>query len=176
MMWLSNSALARLRDRLRERGAPASHALPFPASLLPEELERAVSFAEYGPLCEAMYLMMSADQAISADERNVLRGALRELSDGSVRSSHIDAMLEQAEKDVAREGRVRRLEVVAASLRDDVCRAEVAFVLAAAIAFADGAVADEENEMLSDLAERMGIDESKASSLLDGVEADLGLE
>jgi tellurite resistance protein len=144
--------------------------------MLPEELERAVSIAEYGPLCEAMYLMMSADQSISLEERNVLRGALRELSDGSVRSNHIDAMLEQAEKDVAREGRARRLEAVATSLRDDACRAEVALVLAAAMAFADGAVADEENEMLSDLAERMGIDEVKASSLLDDVEADLGLE
>jgi tellurite resistance protein len=144
--------------------------------MLPEELERAASFAEYGPLCEAMYLMMSADKSISVAERDVLRGALRELSDGSVRSSHIDAMLEQAEKDVGSDGRARRLEVVSAALRGDVSRSEVAFVLAAAIALADGAVADEENEVLNDLAERLGIDEAKADSLLDAVEADLGLE
>jgi tellurite resistance protein len=144
--------------------------------MLPEELERAVSIAEYGPLCEAMYLMMSADKSVSAAEKDVLRGALRELSDGSVRSSHIDAMLDDAEKSIARDGRERRLEVVAALLRDDANRAEVALVLAAAIAFADGAVADEENEILSDLAERMGIDEAKAASLLDAAEADRGLE
>jgi tellurite resistance protein len=176
MIWLSNSAIARLRDRLRERGAPPSRGFPFASSMLPEELERAASIAEYGPLCEAMYLMMSADRDITVAEREVLRGALRGLSDGSVRSGHIDAMLEQAGKDVATEGRVRRLEVVCAALREDASRAEVAFVLAAAIAFADGAVADEENEVLNDLAERLGIDEAKATSLLDAVEADLGLE
>jgi hypothetical protein len=51
--------------------------------------------------------------------------------------------------------------------------AEVAFVLAAAVAFADNAIADEENETLSALAEGLGIDESRANELLDSVEADL---
>ena len=58
-------------------------------------------------------------------------------------------------------------------LRDDPARAEVAFVLAAAIAFADDTITDEENEALNALAERLGIDEDHANELLDAVEADL---
>jgi uncharacterized protein YpuA (DUF1002 family) len=46
-------------------------------------------------------------------------------------------------------------------------------VLAAAIAFADNAIADEENETLNQLAEGLGIDEGRANQLLDDVEADL---
>jgi uncharacterized tellurite resistance protein B-like protein len=146
------------------------------SSDLPVELAQAVAFAEYGPLCEAMFLMMSADADVSPQERDVLRGALRTLSDESVRSEHMDAMLEQAERDVAREGRARRMEVVTASLRDDEGRAEVAFVLAAAIVFGDGSVGDEEHQTLCDLAEQLGIDDVKAGALLDAVEADLGIK
>jgi hypothetical protein len=46
-------------------------------------------------------------------------------------------------------------------------------VLAAAVAFADSAIADEENETLNSLAEGLGIDEKRADELLDHVEADL---
>ena len=62
---------------------------------------------------------------------------------------------------------------VISQLSDDPARAEVAFVLAAAIAFADNAIADQENDTLNELAEGLGIDEGRASALLDGVEADL---
>ncbi len=49
-------------------------------------------------------------------------------------------------------------------------------MLAAAIAFADNAIADGENETLSSLAEGLGIDESRAEALLDSVERDLAAE
>ena len=39
-------------------------------------LEMMNAVAEYGPLCEAMYLMMSADGKISNDEREVLKGKI----------------------------------------------------------------------------------------------------
>ena len=41
------------------------------------------------------------------------------------------------------------------------------------MAFADNAIADEENETLSSFAEGLGIDEGRANDLLDSVEADL---
>jgi len=132
--------------------------------------------AEYGPLCEAMYLMMSADGKISDDEREVLKGALRNLSDDTIRGAHMDAMLDSAGKNVLEHGREARLKQVAAELHDDRARAEVAFVLAAAIAFADNAIADEENETLNDFAEALGIDETRANQLLDEVEADLAAQ
>jgi uncharacterized tellurite resistance protein B-like protein len=120
-----------------------------------------------------MYLMMSADSSVSSAERDVLRGALRNLSGDTVRSAHIDMMLAQASKAVEEHGRDRRLEAVAADLRQDVDRAEVAFVLADAIAFADSAIADEENETLNRLAELLAIGDDRANALLDAVETDL---
>ncbi len=128
---------------------------------------------EYGPLCEAMYLMMSADGSVSNEEREVLKGALRNLSEDSVRGAHIESMLDTAGKNVAEEGRAKRLEAVMADLREDPARAEVAFVLAAAVAFADSAIADEENETLNAMAEGLGIADARANELLDQVEQDL---
>ena len=172
MIWLSNSTLVRLRDQLQARGQrPSIVASPPDAS--PEAVEMLNIVAEYGPLCEAMYLMMTADGKIGNEEREVLKGALRNLSGDTIRSAHIESMLDAAGKRVVDEGREVRLKAVVASLHEDKARAEVAFVLAAAIAFADNAIADEENETLNELAEGLGIDEGRANELLDDVEKDL---
>jgi uncharacterized tellurite resistance protein B-like protein len=171
MIWLSNSTLARLRDQLKATGRRASI-----ATTTPGDVEGAYVEAEYGPLCEAMYIMMSADDVVSGDERDVLRGALRNLSSEALRSAQIDALLDGAAARVAGEGRDARLHAVAADLGEDRARGEVAFVLAAAIAFADNAIADRENETLEEMAELLGIDEARAEALLDSVEADLAAE
>jgi tellurite resistance protein len=171
MIWLSNSTLQRLRDQLRERGAQPSMA--FAQGVSPEAVEGLAIVAEYGALTEAMYLMMSADGQVSNDEREVLRGALRALSGETIRTAHIESLLDTASKKVAEHGRDARMAEVIKQLKDDPARAEVAFVLASAIAFADNAIADQENDTLNALAEGLGIDDSRASELLDGVEADL---
>jgi tellurite resistance protein len=110
---------------------------------------------------------------VTNDEREVLRGALRALSSDAIRSAHIESLLDSAAKQVAEHGRPARMAEIISQLRDDPARAEVAFVLAAAIAFADNAIADQENDTLNELAEGLGFDEGKAAALLDGVEADL---
>jgi tellurite resistance protein len=174
MIWLSNSTISRLRDKLRAHGVrPSIAASPDAAKLSPEAAELMNVLAEYGPFCEAMYLMMSADGKITSDEREVLKGALRKLSADAIRSVHIEALLDQAAKQVSEHGRDARLREVISVLHEDPARAEVAFVLAAAIAFADNAIADEENETLTAFAEGLGIDEGRANELLDSVEADL---
>jgi uncharacterized tellurite resistance protein B-like protein len=173
MLWLSSSTIARLRDQLRKRGQRPSIALKDVSTLTPDAAELLTVTAEYGPICEAMFLMMSADGTISNDEREVLKGALRNLSADTVRSVHIEAMLDEASKKLAEDGRDARLRDVVAELHEDPARSEVAFVLAAAIAFADSAIADEENETLNAFAEGLGIGETRANELLDNVEADL---
>ena len=50
--------------------------------------------------------------------------------------------------------------------------AEAAFVLSAAVAFADNEIADEENDVLNGFAEKLGISTERAEELLDGLEAD----
>jgi tellurite resistance protein len=173
MIWLSSSTIGRLRDQLQTRGQRPSIALGDVSKLTPDAAELLAATAEFGPICEAMYLMMSADGSIGDVEKDVLRGALRNLSQDSVRTAHIDAMLEQAAKQAAEQGREARLREVIEALHDDPARGEVAFVLAAAIAFADNAIADEENETLNQFAEGLGIDDARATELLDSVEADL---
>jgi uncharacterized tellurite resistance protein B-like protein len=175
MIWLSNSTLARLRDQLQARGQRPSLVAP-DANMSAESVEDLNIAAEYGPLCEAMYLMMSADGEVGTEEREVLKGALRNLAGDAIRSTQIEAMLEAATKRVADHGREARLKEVVATLHEDKARGEVAFVLAAAIAFADNAIADEENETLNDLAEGLGIDEARANELLDDVEKDLSAQ
>jgi uncharacterized tellurite resistance protein B-like protein len=172
MIWLSNSTLARLRDQLRSRGQRPSLLAPAPG-MSPDDVEAMNMQEEYGPLCEAMFLMMSADGKVGEEERTVLKGALRNLSGDTIRGAHMDAMLEAANKSVGEQGREARLKEVVGQLHEDRARAEVAFVLAAAIAFADSAIADEENETLNSFAEGLGIDEGRANQLLDEVEADL---
>jgi uncharacterized tellurite resistance protein B-like protein len=171
MIWLSNSTLARLRDQLLESGRRPSAVATSAEAAAGQRLH-----ADYAPLCEAMYLMMAADGEVSADEREVLRGALRNLSSSALRSADIESLLELAVRNVEAEGREARLDAVASELAEDKGRAEVAFVLAAAIAFADNAIADSENETLSSLAEALGIDEERAEALLDQVEEDLAGE
>ncbi|MGH7271354.1 MAG: TerB family tellurite resistance protein [Polyangiaceae bacterium] len=173
MIWLSNSTVSRLRDQLRLRGQRAS----VPVSVVTGEsdatdAEFGAMVARYGAMCETMFLMMSADGNISTEERDVVAGALRTLSEDSIRSAHIEAMLDRAIHALADEGRDARLKGVVAELVRDPARAEVAFVLAAAVAFADGAIADEENDTLSLLADGLGIGETRVNELLDGVEAD----
>jgi tellurite resistance protein len=160
-----------LRDQLRERGQRPS---TLPHKFSPQVAEAMNVVVEYGPLCEAMYLMMSADGKVSQDEREVLTGALRNLSGDTLRSAQIESLLDSSAKSVAEHGRDKRMKAVTTVLRDDVARAEVAFVLAAAVAFADGAIADEENETLEKLALGLGIDEKRSGELLSELEEDLG--
>jgi uncharacterized tellurite resistance protein B-like protein len=173
MFWLSTSTIVRLRDQLRaaarKASAPSLGAEPG-ASTRDDE---AVLESEYAPLCEAMYLMMSTDGDISTEEREVLSGALKNLSGSALDVDLIDAMLELAQKRAADEGRAERLDAVVAELAKDPARAEVAFVLAAAVAFADDTIADEEDDTLDRMAEGLGIDESRADELLAAVEKDL---
>lgn len=172
MIWLSNSTLARLRDQLRARGQRPSLVISNPAAS-PEAAELEAMTAEYGPLVEAMYFMMSADGHVTTEEREVLKGALRNLSGDEIRSVHIEAMVDAAAKAMNEEGRDKRMKELFALLHDDPARAEVVFVLAAAIAFADNAIADEENELLNSMAEGLGISDARANELLDSVEKDL---
>ncbi|MEO8876455.1 MAG: TerB family tellurite resistance protein [Polyangiaceae bacterium] len=171
MLWLSTSTLSRLRDQLRERGQRPS--IVSPPNSTPESIEAMNISNEYGPLCEAMYLMMSADNEVSDAEREVLKGALRNLSGDALRTAHIDVLLADAIQQIADEGREKRMAEVVRALKGDAGRAEVAFVLAAAIAFADNAIADEENETLNTFAEGLGISDDRAEALLDSVDADL---
>ncbi len=161
MLKLSPEKLKALSERLQDRGAPASKVRPIVEG---QDPVAEMLLAEYGPMCEVMFLAMSADGQIDQAEKDVIRGALRELDD-RIRTTHFDAMLERAAKLLAEEGPSERLRAVAKDMADDPIRGEVSYVLAAAIAYADNDVSMDENSFLNDLADAFGIDESRSEQL-----------
>jgi uncharacterized membrane protein YebE (DUF533 family) len=160
MLRLSPDKIRALSDRLRDRGAPNS-VVRTPGGGDPET---EMLLLEYGPFCEVMFLAMSADGAITQAERDVLRGALRELDD-RIHTTHFGAMLRKAEENFAAEGHATRLRAVAKQLNEDSVRAEVGYILASAIAYADKDMSMEENAFLNDLADALGIDDARSEQL-----------
>jgi uncharacterized membrane protein YebE (DUF533 family) len=119
----------------------------------------------YGPLTEVMYLMMRADGEVDQAERDVIRGALRELDD-RIHTPHVDRMIEDAAAAFERDGGPTRIRTVATAMVEDPVQGEVAFVLASAVAFADSRIAPEENTLLNDLAEALDIDDARSEELM----------
>lgn len=128
---------------------------------------------EFGPICEAMYLMMSADARVVNSEREVLKGALDVLSDGRVRTIHIEAMLDAASRRCANEGREARLAKVIDQLAGDTARAEATCVLAAAIAAADARIVPEESAVLDQMFKGLGIDQKRANELIESLDENI---
>ena len=166
MLNLQNETIALLRDRLKERGERPSMFATDLSALKQTDVPPDV-LIRFDALCEAMYLMAKADGTLDPAEADTLKGALRELSDNTVRTHHIQKMLESAEERLAKDGLPARIKAVADKLLQDEGSAEAAFVLAAAVAFADESIADEENEMLNSFAEALGLDADQANALLD---------
>ncbi|HEU4536677.1 MAG TPA: TerB family tellurite resistance protein [Polyangiaceae bacterium] len=170
-MQLTEAKLALLRARLQARGERRS--ITWAVAANAAEVAEAVRVVEeYGPICEAMYLVMSADNRVSNVERSVLRGALRVLSNDRVRSTHIESMVDVAARKVVEDGWEARLASVAERLHGDQARAELVYVLAHALAAADGAISPPEQRVLDAFAEALHIDGETAARLLATLERD----
>jgi tellurite resistance protein len=173
MIQVNTAAIAKLRDRLLDKGAPASVLMTGPQALSRTEHPLAgddEAIALFDATFEAMFIMLASDGSIGQDERDVLRGAIRELTAGAVRTADIERLSAECELRSGRDGGKQRLQAVAGVLKGDRMAAEAAFVLAAAMAFADRKIADEENETLNELAELLDIDGDRANALLDQLE------
>ena len=176
MINLRPSTVSRLRDRLKQTGARPSIVVSSgqdvlaKAGLLPPEEQAAVQAVD--PVVEAMFLMMAADGAVGEDEYNVIRGAVRELTENFVRTTTLNVMLEGYKEALEKEGQQARVDDIARRLGDDEAGCESAFVLAAAVAFADEVIEDQENDLLNAFAEAVGLSEERANELLDELEQD----
>lgn len=136
-----------------------------------EAVEAMTILTEYGALCEAMFLVMLADKKVKNIERDVLRGAMRVLSNDRVRSTHLESMLDAAARGVAEDGLEKRIAMVIERLRGDEGRAETVYILAAAVAAADSEIVPEESAVLQALADGLGITEERANRLLTELES-----
>jgi tellurite resistance protein len=177
-MKLKTKTIVRLRDALLQSGRRPS----LVASSAYETLTREglLSADEVGalnrvdPLAETMFLMMSADGKVTETERDAVRGAIRGLTGDGLRSGTIKVMLENYELRVREEGRDERLRQIAETIAEEPTEAESAFALAAAVALADDEVADEENALINQLAEWLGISPERTAEILDQLEEDQG--
>jgi tellurite resistance protein len=171
MIKLQPKTLERIRDHFREVGQPASVAFTRPVAQDDPFSGDHDARRRFEALFEVMYLMIAADGNVATEEREVLRGAVRGLTDGAVRTVHIDKLLGEcdARKD---EGVDKRLEALAPILKEDPALVEAAFSLAAAIAFADDEIQDEENELINQLAEVLELDGDRADELLNQLESE----
>lgn len=173
-MKIETSTIRRLRDSLLQSGRRPSVVLSSAyetltrAGLLSSEETAALSRVD--PLAETMFLMMSVDGQVAPSERDAIRGAIRGLTDGVLRSGTIEVMLENYSKKLAEEGRDARLHEIAEEVAAEPEEAEGAFTLAAAIALADDHVADEENQFINQLADWFGIPSDRAHAILDKLE------
>ncbi len=169
MIKLQPKTLERIRDHFRDVGQPASVAFTKPAQLDDPFAGDPDARRRFEALFEAMFLMIGADGDVSSEEREVLRGAVRGLTDSAVRTAHIDKLFDEC-KSRAGEGVSARLKAIAPVLQEDPALVEAAFSLSAAIAFADSDIKDEENELINEMAEVLGLDGDRAEELLNLLE------
>ncbi len=173
-MKIDTKAINGLRERLLEAGGAPSIVLSGPEAvrqqghpLEGDEDAKALFDATF----EAMFIMLCADGVAGDEEKEVLRGAMRELTAGVVRSAQIEQLAVGAAERIQKEGMEARLKAAAEALKGETLAAEAAFVLAAVMAFADEEVADEENEVLNDFADLLGLEDERANALLDELQA-----
>ena len=99
------------------------------------------------------------------------RGAVRGLTDNAVRTSYIDKLMKECRSRYT-QGRAARLAAIAPVLKEDPVLVDAAFSLAAACAFADSDIGDEENELINELSEALGLSPDRSEELLNQLEED----
>jgi tellurite resistance protein len=161
---LPTERLIGLRDELQRRGQRRSMVFPTAA---PNVVEAIAMVEEYGPLCEAMFLVMAVEKRMLNVQRQLLRGALDILSSGRVRTAHMEAMLDASSRRLVEDGFEKRCQHVVAALREDRIRAEMTLVLATALAAADSKITEAEQALLDRFARDLGVDPSRLASVLD---------
>jgi tellurite resistance protein len=160
---MTSKRIARLRDKLLSRGQPTLHP-PAPRPTVSPELSAMAERVR--PFAEVMYLVLSADAGITEPERDVLRGALRSLTEGALSSAAMEIMLRDFEANLAREGLELRLDDLASTMYGDRADARLALGLATAAAEADHGVGPEELRVIRAFGERLGIDEIELEEML----------
>jgi tellurite resistance protein len=120
-------------------------------------------------LIEAMFLAATADGEFAPEEALQFVATVEALSNRKVARESIEQRLATLKSLLRAEGRPARLAAVAARIPKGKPR-ETALLLAAAITASDGEVRLEENDLLADLAETLGIDQDRAIELIQRVQ------
>ncbi|MET0285645.1 MAG: TerB family tellurite resistance protein [Polyangiales bacterium] len=164
-MRLDSETLLRLRDQLRRTGERRT--LPPPTAVASDVPADVLAIVQrVAPICEVLYLVMVADERSDEREVEVLRGAIRTLTEDALRGPVVDGMLERFEAAARQFGREARLAQVAAQLSADRPDAEAAFTLAAVMAIADDDPDEQERVWIEELRQMLGVRPARAAELL----------
>jgi uncharacterized tellurite resistance protein B-like protein len=162
---LDTAFLRRLRDQLLERGRPSLVPTPrVPIEDLPSL--PAASLGRVAPHAELLFLMLSADGDADAREITTIRGAVRTLTDGLLRGGTADDLVDRFRAQLDAQGLERRLSAVTAKLAADREDAELAALLAAAVALADEQVDARERALFDEIIAALGIGKRRLDELL----------
>lgn len=149
-----------LRDRLLGMGR---------ASLVPRPMAQGATaqalYDRLRPFAEAVFLVIAADGQLERREAEVLRGTLRVLTAGELSGAAMDSMLKEFGATLARDGREMRLDRVASELYGDRQDVELVISLASAAALANGCAEPAEHEVITELAERLGLSSARLKAL-----------
>jgi tellurite resistance protein len=159
---MASKRIERLRDKLLARGRPTLYPSPSPSPS--PELQALAERVR--PFAEVMYLVLATDAKITENERNVLRGALRSLTEDALSTSALDTMLADFERLRERQGVEVRLDYLASQLSSDRADAKLALGLATAAADSDEGIRPEERAVIEALAERLRVSDEELEALL----------
>ncbi len=120
-------------------------------------------------LIEAMFLAATADGEIAPEEALQFVATIEALTDRKLDREAIERRMGVLKALLREEGRQARLVAVSARIPAGKPR-ETALILAAAITASDGEVKGEENDLLADLVDTLGIDQGRAIDLIQRVQ------
>ncbi len=123
---------------------------------------------------DAITLSACAD-GMAPEELEALQRMARELpSSRDLDKAGIDARIQASYERAHREGLSERLRTLGETHMTDDVRRRI-FSAAALVQYADGRVTNEENEFLLDLADVLGLNETKVREIVDDIERELGM-
>ncbi len=126
-------------------------------------------------ILDAIALSACADGVTNVELVAILRIA-RELPSLKDRPpAEIDARVQAAFDRLSADGLDARLQALGKASLDEATRRNM-FTAAAVVQYADGQVTNAENEFLLDLADVLGLDDTKVNEIIADIEIELGIE
>jgi uncharacterized tellurite resistance protein B-like protein len=112
-----------------------------------------------------MFLVIAADEQVTDTELAALRGAVRGLTGDVLSDDIVQVMMESFAGRLKEEGRDTRLTQIAAATADS-GEALNTFALSAAVALADGQVAESESELIKELKKYFELSDDDVAAVL----------
>jgi len=120
------------------------------------------------PFVEVVFLVVAADGVLHEAERSALRGTVRLLTGGVFATAAADALTQELQAALARDGLDIRLDHVAAELASNPEDVELAMSLALAAAGAGGGLSGAAQAVVEALIERFGLPAARLRAIEDG--------